>query len=104
MAVSDEGRACRPSNAGFRAGGSSGAGLGREDRPDRSARERMEEQQGCRNFPSRRGENSASDIYATRYLKRERVVEEGEEAGGPKRPRRPRVPEAEGECIALYSV
>ena len=78
---------------GGRAGGSSGAGLGQEDRPERGASERMEAQQGCRNFPSRRGENSAPDVYATKYPKRTRVVEEGEEARGPKRPRRLRVPE-----------
>ena len=78
---------------GGQAGGSSGAGLGQENRPDRGASEEMEEQQGCRNLPSRRGENSAPDVYATKYPKRTRVVEEGEEARGPKRPRRPRVPE-----------
>ena len=88
------GRAARAAREhGGQAGGSSGAGLGQEDRPDRGASEEMEAQQGCRNLPSRRGESSAPDVYATKYPKRTRAVEEGEEAREPKRPRRPRMPE-----------
>ena len=74
------------------------AGLGWGRRIGRTAGRRREWRRSrvaetFKNFPSRRGENSTPDVYATQYLKRERVVEEGEEAGGPKRPRRPRVPE-----------